>query len=130
MARFLSAPWLDELAAAVRDDEELEAATVGVSLTVQQVVTGGPDGDVAWYVRLADGKAEIGTGRAADADVVITETYETATAVSRDGLSPAEAFARGRLKLAGRVGLLARHRAAFERLAGTLSTVRDLTTYT
>lgn len=129
MARFLSTQWLDELAAAARDDEELQAATAGISFTVQQVVTGGPDGDVAWYVRLAGDRAEIGAGQLADPDVVITESHETAMAVSRNDLSPAEAFATGRLKLGGHVGLLVRHQHAFDRLGNALASVRDATTY-
>jgi len=129
MARFLSAEWLDQVAAAAHDDEELRAATTGVSLTVQQVVTGGPDGDVAWHVRLGDGRVEIASGRAPDADVVITQSHETATAVSRGGLSPAEAFASGRLKLGGQVGLLVRHQRAFEQLGVALTAVRDGTTF-
>jgi putative sterol carrier protein len=129
MARFLSAEWLEQVAAAAHDDEELRAATAGVSLTVQQVVTGGPDGDVAWHVRLGDGKVDIASGRAPDADVVITQSLETATAVSRGGLSPADAFASGRLKLGGQVGLLVRHQRAFEQLGIALTAVRDETTF-
>ena len=129
MARFLSAEWLEQVAAAAHDDEELRAATVGVWLTVQQVVTGGPTGEVAWHVRLSDGKVEIGAGRAPDAEVVITQSHETATAVGRGGLSPAEAFASGQLKLAGQVGLLVRHQRAFEQLGIALATVHDGTTF-
>ena len=129
MAAFLSGAWLDEMAAAARDDEALRAATAGVSLTVQQVVTGTSGDDVAWYVRMADGDVQIVAGRAAGADVVITESADTAAAVCRGGLSPAEAFASGRLKLGGRVGLLARHQHAFDRLAAALATVHETTTY-
>jgi putative sterol carrier protein len=129
MAPFLSAQWLEQVAAAAHDDEELQAATVGVSLTVQQIVTTGPDGEVAWYVRLDDGELEIGPGRAPGAEVVITQSRETATAISRGGLSPTEAFASGRLKLGGQVGLLVRHQSAFEQLGIVLAGVRDATTF-
>jgi len=129
MARFLSAEWLEQVAAAARDDPGVQAAASGVSLTVQQVVTDGPDGDVAWHVRLGDGSVEIGPGRAPDAEVVITQSHETATEVGRGDLSPAEAFATGRLKLAGQVGLLIRHQPAFERLGLALAAVREATTF-
>jgi putative sterol carrier protein len=129
MAPFLSAEWLEQLAAVAHDDEELRAATVGVSLTVQQIVTMGPEGEVAWHVRLDDGGVEIGSGRAPDAGVVITQSRETATAISRGDLSPAEAFASGRLKLAGQVGLLVRHQHAFEQLGIALAGVRDATVF-
>jgi putative sterol carrier protein len=129
MARFLSAEWLEQVAAAARDDPELQAAASGVSLTVQQVVTDGPDGEVAWHVRLGDGSVEIAQGRAPDAEVVITQSHETATEVGRGGLSPAEAFATGRLKLAGQVGLLIRHQPAFEQLGLALAAVQEATTF-
>ena len=129
MARFLSAEWLDQVAAAAHGDQKLQAATAGVALTVRQVVTGGPDGEVAWHVRLGDGTVQIGSGRVPDAEVVITQSHETATAVSRGRLSPAQAFASGRLKLSGQVGLLVRHQDAFAQLGITLATVRDATTF-
>jgi putative sterol carrier protein len=72
---------------------------------------------------------EIGSGRAPDAEVVITQTHETAAAIGRGGISPAEAFASGRLKLAGQVGLLVRHQEAFEQLGIALAAVRDATTF-
>lgn len=129
MAPFLSAQWLEQVAAAAHDDEGLQAATTGISFTVQQVVTGGPDGEVAWHVRLGDGSVEIGPGRAPDAQVVITQSHETATAVGRGELSPADAFASGRLKMSGQVGLLIRHQRAFGQLGAALASVRDATTF-
>ena|SRR5207253_1801174 len=129
MARFLSAEWLEQVAVAAHDDPEVQAAASGVSLTVQQIVTDGPDGEVVWYVRLGDGKVEIVSGRAPDPEVVITQSHETATAVGRGGLSPAEAFATGRLKLAGQVGLLIRNQPAFEQLGVALAAVRESTTF-
>jgi putative sterol carrier protein len=129
MARFLSAEWLEQVAAAAHDDEELQAAAGGVSLTVQQVVTGGPDGEVAWHVRLGDGGVAIVAGRTPDAEVVITQSHETATDVGRGDLTPAEAFASGRLKMAGQVGLLIRHQPAFEQLGIALAGVREATTF-
>jgi putative sterol carrier protein len=129
MARFLSAEWLEQVATAAHDDEELQAAASGVSLTVQQVVTGGPDGEVAWHVRLGDGGVAIVAGRTPDAEVVITQSHETATDVGRGDLTPAEAFASGRLKMGGQVGLLVRHQPAFEQLGIALAAVRDATTF-
>ena len=37
-------------------DDRPEAALAGVTLTVEQVVTGGPDGDVTWHLAIADGR--------------------------------------------------------------------------
>jgi putative sterol carrier protein len=129
MAAFLSAEWVDELAAAARDDPELREAVAGASFAVQQVVTGASDGDAAWYVRFSGGAVEVGSGRTPDPDVMITESLETATALRRGRITPAEAFSAGRLRLGGQVGLLVRHQRAFDRLKAVVASVHARTTY-
>jgi hypothetical protein len=133
MAAFLSAEWIARLAAAARDDPELKEAARDSSFAVQQVVTGTGDGTgdgtVAWYVRFANGAVEVGAGRTPEPDVIITESLEAATAISRGELTPADAFSAARLRLGGRVGLLVRHQRAFERLAAVAAAVDETTTY-
>ena len=129
MAPFLSVDWLGQVAAAAKSDDGLRTAAGGVTLTVQQIVTGGPDGDKAWYLRFIDGEVDVVAGRADGPDVVFRESLETATRVSRGELSPAEAFASGRLKIGGQIGLLVRHHDMFARLRDALAPVHDDTTY-
>ena len=129
MAPFLSVDWLAQLTAAAKSDDGLRAAAAGVSLTVQQIVNGGPDGETAWYVRFKDSEIDVVAGRADDPDVVIHESLETATRVSRGELRPAEAFASGRLKISGQIGLLVRHNDVFARLRDALAPVHLETTY-
>lgn len=105
--------WLADLAAgaagtSVPDD---------VDATVEQVVTGGPDGDVRWSVRLAAGRAQVVPGPAPDADVSLSADWGTALALSNGELAVTDAFLAGRLRLKGDVGVLLRAASALEGLA-------------
>src|SRR2546426_828951 len=107
MPRFLSDEWLRRLEAAAAGDERVRAATADAALTVQHIVHGGPDGELAYHVRLHHGAVSVRPGRAAGADATVVEDYELAAALSRGELAPGPAFASGRLKVAGDVGRLA-----------------------
>jgi hypothetical protein len=125
---FLSPAWLRELADAAATSDALREASAGIRLTVGHRVTGGPDGDVAYLVRFADGQVEVVAGPG-EADVEVLQTYATAAAISRGELAPAEAFAAGRVRLGGRPGLLADHRGALARLDDVFAGLRARTAY-
>lgn len=129
MARFLSAEWLDQLAATAAASDDLRRASTGASVAVRQVVTGGPDGDVDYVVRLHHGTVSVCPGPDGLTDVEIAEDYATAAAISQGMLTPAAAFAGGRLKLGGRVGVLVEHAPLFTALGGLFATTRATTTY-
>ena len=97
MARFLSAEWFDERAG---DHPE------PVLLTIQQVVTGTPDGDVRYVVRVGRAGSSVRRGEADGPDVTFTESWDTALAIHEGGLAPQRAFADGRLRIEGDVRLL------------------------
>ncbi|MFP5317449.1 MAG: SCP2 sterol-binding domain-containing protein [Acidimicrobiia bacterium] len=128
MSQFLSPAWLAELGAAAAASGPLRAAAAGVRLTVRHVVTGGPDGDVEYRVRFADGRVEVDPGPG-EADVEVHQDYETAAAVSAGRLTPAAAFGAGRMRIGGRPGLLAEHRDTLGRLGDVFEGVRSGTTY-
>jgi len=130
--RFLSPEWLDQLAAAAASSDDLRRASAGVSVAIRQVVTGGPGGDVDYLVRLDRGRVSVeprAGGDTGTADVEITEDYATAAAISQGLLTPAAAFAGGRLKLGGRVGLLVEHSSVFSALGGVFAASSAATTY-
>lgn len=129
MARFLSAEWLEQLATTAAASDDLRRASAGTTLAVRQVVTGGPEGDVSYVIRLDRGTVSVSSGADGPADVDITEDYATASAISQGRLTPAAAFAGGRLRLGGRVGLLVEHAPLFAALGGVFSTSRAVTTY-
>ena len=120
--RFLSPEWLDHLATVTA------SASPTVDLSVHQRVTGGPDGDVEYTLRLAGGTVRLEPGPG-QADVELTADYETAAAISQGRLSPASAFAAGRLRIGGSVGALVAHHEAFAGMARLLDGVAGATTY-
>lgn len=126
--RFLSPEWLARVEEAAGRDERLRRTAASVDLTVRHVVRGAPQGDVAFTVRIGDGAVRVdpdGTG----GDVVLTQDYETAVAISRGALTPAAAFAAGRLKLGGRVDVLVRQGDALAALTDAFAGVRESTEY-
>lgn len=129
MPRFLSPGWIEEASAAVANSPELAEASAGVHLVVQQVVTGGPDGDVHYAVSLRDGQARLRPGEADDAVVVFSTDWDTAVALSAGHTSAQEAFTSGRLAVGGDVTALLRHGPAFDGLHGVFAGLRERTTY-
>ena len=122
--RFLSSEWLEQLSAAT------STASPTATLSVRQRVTGGPDGDVEYVLRLAGGRVRFepgpGTG---PVDVELRSDYETAAAISQGRLSPASAFAAGRLRVGGAVSSLVTHHEALAELGTLLAGVAEATTY-
>ena len=129
MAAYLSPAWFEDVNEAARSSAELRSATAGARVTIQQVVTGGPTGEVRYWVRLHDGAVEAGPGDTEAPDATVTQSYETAVAVSRGDLAIEEALLEGRVRLGGDVAVLLRHAAALGGVAAAFGQVRDRTTY-
>lgn len=125
MPRFLSPAWLERLAAS--------AGGVSVDpscrLTLRQVVTCTPDGDVRYTVRVAEGRIEVDGSGAVDPDVTFTSDWPTASAMSRGELAAQDAFMAGRLRLGGDVAALLAHAPALAALDDAYAELRAATTY-
>jgi len=129
VAAYLSAAWFEDVNDVARADAGLRTATAGARVTVQQVVTGAPAGDLRYWVRVDDGEVEAVPGEAPRADATVTQSYETAAAVSRGELAVEQALLEGRVRLSGDVGVLLRSAAALAGVAAAFAGVRDRTTY-
>ena len=98
MAKFLSQEWMERAKALAADFPETPGATV----RLQQVVTGGPDGEVKYYRVIENGKTlEQTLGEDPDADVTLTNSYEDAVKVMKGELDANAAFMQGRVKVTG-----------------------------
>lgn len=128
MAAYLSPAWFDDVNQVARAADELRRTTSGARVVLQQVVTR-PAGDVRYWVRLDDGSVQVGPGDAERPTATVTQSYETAVAVSRGERSIEDAILAGETRLAGDIGALVRHLAALQSVAATLAAVRDRTTY-
>lgn len=117
---FLSDEWIAEVARRVGADARFTSAIAGVEATLRQVVTA-PDGDRAYWIRIAGGAVEVGGGDPGTVDVTVTQDYPTAVAMARGELNPVTAFMTGRLKVDGSMGVLMKLQPAVSALSGALA---------
>ena len=101
--KYLSQEWVDQYNAALAGDEAVHAALKGKSAALQMVISGAPQGDVRYWLRIADGSASAGLGDLADADVTISQSYETSARVSQGELDGQKAFTQGKVKISGKM---------------------------
>jgi putative sterol carrier protein len=97
MAELLSPEWVASLVGAASGAKAPE----GVRLVLQQVVVDEDGSEVAYAVRVHDGRVEVEPGRAGDADVTFTQDRATAEAIAGGTLSAQAAFLAGRLRVGG-----------------------------
>ena len=129
MARYLSSEWFDEVNRAAADQSDLAADTAGVALTIQQVVTGAPEGDIRYAVRIRNGSVELRPGESSDADVTMTEDWDTATAVASGRMSAPTAFMTGRIRVGGNVGMLLDAQGCLQGLDKVFAELRERTEF-
>lgn len=122
MFAFLSQSWLDQLTTVAGGDQVGPDAVV-----VQQVVTGGPQGDVAFVLEIDDGRIRARLGRDDRAAVRLTQGWDTAVRIHRGGLSPLDAFRHGLVKVGGDVRHLVDAAASLAALGPATSTLRERT---
>jgi predicted lipid carrier protein YhbT len=123
MAKFLSQEWLDAARDALNGSSDIKSATKDVDLTIQQVVTGAPSGDVSYWTKFNDGSVEGALGDNPDADVTISQDYETAVALNKGELNAQAAFMQGKLKVTGNMGKLLQHQGVLQSVAPVMSSV-------
>lgn len=126
MARYLTPEWF-EAAQRALDAALPETASDG-RVVVQQTITGGPDGDVAYHV-IVDGRVQIARGEAADPTVTFIESWDTAGAIARGELSAQGAFMSGLIRVRGDLPKLVECGNAFDGVDDALADVRAQTTF-
>jgi hypothetical protein len=105
MVEFLSQEWFDQLVAEVGGDAgsgDADDAGSDVSMLVQNLVTGGPDGDVSFWTKIERGRTvEVGQGEVDKPDLTLTAAYEDAERQAAGEVEPSAAYMQGRLKAEG-----------------------------
>ena len=129
MAQFLSEEWIETLDAELRHDERAQAAASDVRLTIGQIVTGGPNGEVSYVLRVGDGEARVEPDGIDDADVTFTQDHATATAIAQGALAAQAAFMEGRVRVGGDLSLLMANAPALAGIDDALARARARTTY-
>ncbi len=103
MAKWLSAEWFSQTRALTAGQPDRP----GLTARIQYEITGGPDGDVAYYLVLEDGKLlDSAAGTVESPDVTVTLAWDDAVAVHKGELDPNVAFMQGRMKVAGSMGVM------------------------
>jgi putative sterol carrier protein len=129
--KFLSEEWAESLKAALNEDEAFRAAAGSVSARIQQVISqddgpedGQEDGQTRYWIVIGDGVIDMGIGDLDPVDATISQSYETAAALSRGELNAVTAFMTGKIKVAGNMGLLLSLQGALTRLPPAMSSIQ------
>lgn len=119
---FLSEDWAKEVTTTLNSHDGFRGAIQRMSLSLQFHVTDVPArDDIDYFVQVADGKAVVRRGILDDPDVSITNTYETAEAISKGELNTQSAFITGRIKVEGNLAKLMMHQASLQHFANAVS---------
>ena len=98
MPKYLSQEWMDTAKELAQDFPE----TPGASVRMQQVITGGPEGDITYYTVIENGKTlEQTLGEDPNAEVTLTNSYEDAMKIMKGELDANAAFMQGKVKVTG-----------------------------
>lgn len=118
MAKFLTTEWLDALTEALNAHDGFTASIANVDLTLQFEIPDAPEGtEGSYYMAVGEGRATAAAGTADDPDVTISNSYETAEAISKGTLNTQMAFMTGKLKVGGNMAKLMMNQAMLGQFA-------------
>lgn len=129
VVRYLSLDWIDALSAAVSASDSLQELATTVEIGITQVVTDGPEGDVAYHLQVGGGTAAFGAGAAEPEDLRFVQDWETAVAVATGAMSAQDAFVTGSISLSGDSQKLIASEPVFRELDAVFANVREQTDY-
>jgi putative sterol carrier protein len=118
--QFLSEEYMREASDRLAASAGLSGAITNVDLGLQFTVTR-DDGDISYYLSIADGRATMARGELAGADATITSSYETAVALSKGEINTQMAFVSGKIKVAGNMATLMMNQGVINEWTGALA---------
>ncbi len=111
---FLSKEWAAEMADAVNNHDGFSDTVGEIAITVQNVVTDGPNGECRYYVGIADGAAFCEVGETDNADITIDQEYAVAVRLAKGELDLQSALMQGHIRASGNLALALQHREQLE----------------
>jgi hypothetical protein len=121
--KYLSPEWIDEYNAVLAEDDGVRAAIKGKSAAIQMVVSGAPQGEVRYWLRLADDGASVGIGDLDGPEVTISQAYETSAQVAQGELDGQKAFTQGKVKISGKMLKMMQLRGALDKVQKAMGTI-------
>jgi putative sterol carrier protein len=118
---FLSDDHFTAAQEALDSDPGFQNAIANVELGVQFDVSGTPDGDLTYYLDIADGAARTAKGPLDGADVTVASDYETSKAIAKGELNVQMAFMTGKIKVGGNMAKIMMHQGVINDYARVLS---------
>lgn len=121
MPTFLSDDHFSAAQAALDADAGFQNAIANVELGVQFEVSGGPNGDLTYFLDIVDGAARTAKGPLDDADVTVSSDYATSMAIAKGELNVQMAFMTGKIKVGGNMAKIMMHQGVINDYARVLS---------
>jgi putative sterol carrier protein len=123
VSKFLTEDWAGAVTTALNNHEGFKNAIGAADLGIQFITQGGPAGDVDYYLKSSGGSSVMTIGTLEDPDVTVTQSYETASAISKGELNTQTAFMTGKLKVSGNLAKLMMHQNAIQQWGAAVSDI-------
>ena len=121
--KYLSPEWIDAYNATVAADDSVRAAMKGKNAVIQMLIAEGPDGEIHYWLRIGDGGVSAALGDADNAEVTISQSYDTAAKVNSGELDGQKAFTQGKVKIKGKMMKMMQLRGPLAELQKALDTI-------
>jgi putative sterol carrier protein len=121
VSKFLTEEWAREVTSTLSEHQGFKNAIGDAELAVQFNTTDAPDGEGEFYLSTGGGSAVMAIGGLENADVTVTQSYDTAAAISRGELNVQTAFMTGKLKVSGNLAKLMMHQSAIQQWSAAVS---------
>ena len=121
--KYLSQEWIDAYNSAVAGDDAVRAAMKGKSAVIQMVVAEAPAGEIRYWLRIGDGSVSTGLGDADNAEVTISQSYDTSAKVNSGELDGQKAFTQGKVKIKGKMLKMMQLRGPLAEVQKALNTI-------
>jgi putative sterol carrier protein len=121
VSKFLTQEWASDVTAALNGHEGFRNAIGTADLTIQFNTADAPDGEVDYFLQTSGGSTTLALGSVEGADVTVTQSYDTAGAISKGELNTQTAFMTGKLKVSGNLAKLMMHQGAIQQWSAAVA---------
>ena len=123
MAQFLSKEHMETATEALNSDAAFQEAMANVDLGLQFMVSGGPNGDTAYHLKVSEGSASLQLGELDGFDASVASDYASASAISQGDLNVQMAFMTGKIKVGGNMAKVMMHQGLINEFARVSSSL-------